>query len=71
MNNLSLNQSSEQSELNALAPLRLPGLAQALMENSHDQAEVERLAEELQRVARDVIELLVEKADQLPALETL
>lgn len=41
------------------------------MENSHDQAEVERLAEELQRVARDVIELLVEKADQLPALETL
>ena len=59
------------SELNALAPLRVPGLAKAILENKDNPAEIERLGQELMELSRHLIELLITESEKLPELETV
>ena len=61
--------SPRQSELNALAPLRVPGIAQALLDNKNNPAEVEKLARELLDLSHHLIELLIAEAEITPALD--
>lgn len=64
----SLKSSSVQFELNALAPLRLPGLVQALRDNVNKPSEVLRIAEEIDSLVPHIFELLVLEADKTPPL---
>lgn len=68
MKNTFSKSSLRQSELNALAPLRVPGLAHALIENKHNPDEVEKLALELLSLSDDLIELLIAEGEKTPAL---
>ena len=65
----SLKSSSPRFELNALAPLRVGGLAKALLENAEDPAEVRRIAGELLDLEPHLLELLVAEGDRAPELE--
>jgi len=66
--NISLESSSPPFELNALAPLRIGGLARALLENKDNPVEVERLAKELLDLEPHILELLVIEGEKTPAL---
>lgn len=66
--NTSLPPSSQQFELNALAPLRVPGIAQALLDHKDNPVEVQKLAAELMDLSRHLIELLVAEGEKAPAL---
>ncbi len=68
MKNTSLKSSSPQFELNALAPLRIGGLARALLENKDNPAEVERLANELLNLEPHILELLIAEGEKAPVL---
>ena len=68
MKNTSLEPSSPQFELNALAPLRVGGLARSLLENKDNPAEVERIAQELLALEPHLIELLIAEGEKAPAL---
>lgn len=68
--NTSLQQSSPQFELNALAPLRVPGIAQALLDHKDNPIEVEKLARELMDLSRHLIELLIAEGEKSPEFET-
>jgi hypothetical protein len=68
MKNTSLEPSSPQFELNALAPLRVGGLARSLLENKDNPAEVERIANELLALEPHLIELLIAEGEKAPAL---
>ena len=69
MKNTSSKQSSPRFELNALAPLRVPGIAQALLDGKDNPVEVERLANELMDLSRHLIELLVAEGERAPELD--
>jgi hypothetical protein len=68
MKNTSLEQSSPQFELNALAPLRVGGLARSLLENKDNPAEVERIAQELLALEPHLLEMLIAEGEKMPAL---
>jgi hypothetical protein len=68
MKNTSFEQSPPQFELNALAPLRVGGLARALLENKNNPTEVERIAKELLDLEPHLIELLIAEGEKAPAL---
>lgn len=70
MKNISSKSSQQRSELNALAPLRIGGLAQSLLEHKNNPKEVERIARELLALEPDILALLVNEAEKTPALET-
>lgn len=69
MKNTSLKSSRQQSELNALAPLRLPGLAQALRDNCNDPAEVLRIADEIDGLVPHIFELLLIEGEKTPPFD--
>lgn len=58
--------SPQQSGLNALAPLRIRGIAEALLQNRNDPDEVERLANELLTLEPDIFALLIDASERLP-----
>jgi hypothetical protein len=64
MKNTSSKQYSQRFELNALAPLRVPGIAQALLDGKNDPIEVEKLANELMDLSHHLLELLVAEGDR-------
>jgi hypothetical protein len=66
--NTSSAQSSPRLELNALARLRVGGLARSLLENKNNPAEVERIANELPALEPHLIELLIAEGEKAPAL---
>lgn len=66
--NTSLKSSSPQFELNALAPLRIGGIARALLENKDNPTEVERLANDLLALEPHILELLIIEGEKSPAL---
>ena len=68
MKNTSLEQSPQQFELNTLAPLRVGGLARALLENKDNPAEVERIANELLELEPQLLETLITEGEKAPAL---
>ncbi len=68
MKNTSLKSSSPGFELNALAPLRVGGLAEALIENKDNPIEVERIARELLDLEPHLLELLIVEGEKTPAL---
>jgi hypothetical protein len=68
MKNTSLEPSSLQFELNALAPLRVGGLARSLLENKDNPAEVERIANELLALEPHLLEMLIAEGEKAPAL---
>ena len=68
MKNTSFEPSSPQFELNALAPLRVGGLARSLLENKKNPAEVERIANELLTLEPHLIELLIAEGEKAPSL---
>jgi hypothetical protein len=68
MKNISLEQSSPQFELNALAQLRVGGLARSLLENKNNPAEVERIANELLAPEPHLLEMLIAEGEKTPAL---
>ncbi len=68
MKNTSSKPSLPQSELNALAPLRVPGIAQALLDHKDNPAEIEKLARELMDLSHHLIELLIAEGEKAPAL---
>jgi hypothetical protein len=59
--------SSPQFELNALALLRVGGLARALLENKDNPAEVERIANDLLALEPHLLELLIAECEMAPA----
>jgi hypothetical protein len=61
--------SQPQFELNALAPLRIRGLANALLENKNNPAEVERLANELLDLEPHILAMLIAESEKLPEIE--
>jgi len=65
----SLKSSSPRFELNALAPLRVGGLAKSLLENKENPREVERIARELLDLEPHLLELLVAEGERAPELE--
>lgn len=70
MKNTSLKSSPPQFELNALAPLRIGGLAQALLDNKDNPTEVERIARELLDLEPHILELLIAEGEKSPGLES-
>lgn len=68
MKNTSFEPSPQQFELNALAPLRVGGLARSLLENKKNPAEAERIANELLALEPHLIELLIVEGEKAPAL---
>lgn len=68
MKNTSLKSSPQQFELNALAPLRVGGLARALLESKNNPTEVERIANELLALEPHLLELLIVEGEKTPAL---
>lgn len=68
MKNTFSESSQPQFELNALAPLRVGGLARALLENKNNPAEVERIANELLALEPHLLELLIAEGEKAPAL---
>ncbi len=66
MKEQSFEQSSPQFELNALAPLRIAGLARKIIKaNAGQNAEIDRLANELLDLQPHIIEMLCSEADKL------
>jgi hypothetical protein len=65
----SLKSSSPPFELNALAPLRIRGLAMQLIENKSDPARVEKLANDLLELEPHLLALLIEESEKTPELE--
>jgi predicted transcriptional regulator len=65
MSNIFLESSSPPLKLNALAPLRLPGIAEALRENKGRPEEVERLARELDELVPHIFEMLIAEGERL------
>lgn len=63
-----LESSSPQFELNALAPLRVGGLARELLENKDNPVEVERIANELLALEPHLFEMLIAEGEKAPAL---
>lgn len=68
MKSTSLKSSSQRSELNALAPLRIGGLAQMIIDHKNDPDKVEMFAKELLDLVPDILELLIAEAEKAPAL---
>ena len=68
MKNTFSKPSSPQFELNALAPLRIGGIAQAILDNKNNPAEVERLAKELLELEPHLLEMLIAEGEKAPAL---
>ena len=62
---ISLKSSSQRFELNALAPLRVGGLAKALLENAEDPAEVRRIAGELLDLEPHLLAMLVDAGEKI------
>lgn len=60
--------STRQSELNALAPLRVEGLAQLILDHAEDPAKVREYAHELLSLGPDLLAMLVAQAEGLPEL---
>jgi len=54
--------------LNALAPLRVGGIAQAILDNKDNPVEVERIAKELLDLEPHLLEMLIEEGEEAPAL---
>jgi len=59
MKNTFSESSQPQFELNALAPLRVGGLARSLLKNKNNPAEVERIANELLALEPHLLEMLI------------
>ena len=68
MKALSCKPSLPPSELNALAPLRVGGLAQAILDNAEDPAKVRELASDLLELEPHLLGLLVASAEGTPEL---
>jgi len=68
LKNTSSAQSSPRFELNALARLRVGGLARSLLEKKNNPAEVERIANELLALEPHLIELLIAEGEKATAL---
>ena len=68
MKNTSLEPSSPQFELNALAPLRVGGLARSLLENKDNPVEVERIANELLALEPHLLEMRIAEGEKAPTL---
>ena len=64
----SFKPSSPPFELNALAPLRVGGIAKAILDNKNNPAEVERLAKELLELEPHLLEMLIAEGEKAPAL---
>ena len=68
MKNSSSAQSLPPSELNALAPLRVGGIAQQILDNAEDPAKVRALARDLMALEPDLLEMLITSAEGTPEL---
>lgn len=68
MKNTSLKSSQPQFELNALAPLRLPGLVEGLRENADNPIQVHRIANEIEDLIPHILELLIVEGEKTAAL---
>ncbi len=55
-------------ELNALAPLRIGGLAQALLDNAENPDQVRRIARELLDLEPHILAMLIDVAEATPEL---
>ncbi len=56
-------QQSESNEVNAMAPLRVGGLAQAILDNAEDPAAVRATAREILGLVPDLLAMLVSTAE--------
>lgn len=65
---ISCEQSKPVSELNALAPMRVGGLAHAIIDHAEDPAKVRELAQEIVDLEPDLLAMLIERAEATPEL---
>jgi len=59
----------QEDTFEALAPLRVGGLARSLLENKDNPAEVERIAKELLALEPHLIELLIAEGEKVPVFQ--
>lgn len=61
-------QQSESNEVNAMAPLRVGGLAQTILEHAEDPAVVRATAREILGLVPDLLAMLVSTAEGMEQL---
>ena len=68
MNNTYSGSSQPQSDSNALAALRVGGLAQTIIDQKDDPAAVESNAREILNLVPEILDLLIEEGEKAPPI---